>query len=110
MSPLLTYLQTPYLYLDVDKYCDYRYTDANTNEPQNLAKLELPFTRDELVSYTEYRKAGLAKKSLQWLEKASHLFWLHTNGSISKDNLDALRCRDISAIILFLSETSVDPA
>ncbi len=34
---------------------------------------------------------GLAKKSLQWLDKASHLFWLHTNGSTSKDNLDALR-------------------
>ena len=43
------------------------------------------------MSYTEHRKAGLAKKSLQWLEKASYLFWLHTNGSISKDNLDALR-------------------
>ncbi len=43
------------------------------------------------MSYTEHRKAGLAKKSLQWLEKASHLFWLYTNGSISKDNLDALR-------------------
>jgi len=43
------------------------------------------------VSYTEHRKAGLAKKSLQWLEKASYIFWHHTNGSISKDNLDALR-------------------
>jgi len=110
MSPFLPYFQTLYLYSDVDKYCNFRYTDANTNEPQSLATLELPFTRDELVSYTEHRKAGLAKKSLQWLEKASYLFWLHTNGSISKDNLDALRCRDISAIILFLSETSVDPA
>jgi len=43
------------------------------------------------VSYTEHRKAGLAKKSLQWLEKASRLFWLHTNGSINEGNLDALR-------------------
>ena len=91
MSPLLPYFQTPSLYSVVDKYYDYGYTNANTNEPQSLAKLELPFTQDELVSYTEHRKAGLAKKSLQWLEKASYLFWLHTNGSISKDNLDALR-------------------
>ena len=110
MGLFLPYFQTPYFDRDVDRDCGYKYVCTNTNEPQSLAELELPFTRDELVSYTEHRKAGLAKKSLQWLEKASHLFWLHTNGSISKDNLDALRCRDISAIILFLSETSVDPA
>ena len=91
MGLFLPYFQTPYFDRDVDRDCGYKYVCTNTNEPQSLAELELPFTRDELVSYTEHRKAGLAKKSLQWLEKASHLFWLHTNGSISKGNLDALR-------------------
>jgi hypothetical protein len=70
MSPLLPFFQTPYLYADEDRNCDCRYTNTNTNEPQSLAELELPFTRDKLVSYTEHRKEGRAKKSLQWLEKA----------------------------------------
>jgi len=74
----------------VDKCYDYRYNNTNTNEPQSLAELELLFTRDELVSYTEHRKAGLAKKSLQLLEKVSYLFWLHTEGIINKKNLDTL--------------------
>ena len=62
ISPLLPYFQTPYLYSDVNKYCDFRCTNTNNIEPQSLAELELPFTQDELVSYTDHRKTGLAKK------------------------------------------------
>jgi hypothetical protein len=90
-SPLLPYFKTPYLCVDEDRNCNCRYTNTNTCEPQSLAELALPFTRDELVSYTEHRKAGLSIKSLQWLDKASHLFWLHTEGIIRKENLDKLR-------------------
>jgi hypothetical protein len=61
------------------------------NEPQSLADLTLSFTQEELLSYTTHRKTGLAKKSIHWLDKASHLFWLYTEGIISKENLDKLR-------------------
>jgi hypothetical protein len=38
-----------------------------------LLSLQLPFGQDELVSYTEYRKSELTRKSADWINRA--LFW-----------------------------------
>ncbi len=87
ISPFLPYFQSPRIFTNNG----YLYPNTNVNEPQSLAELALSFTQEELLSYTTHRKTGLAKKSIQWLDKASHLFWLHTEGIISKKNLDTLR-------------------
>jgi len=62
MSPLLSYFKTPNLRTDEDRSCKSRHANTNTYEPQSLAELELPFTREELVNYAEHRKAGLAQQ------------------------------------------------
>jgi CRP-like cAMP-binding protein len=62
------------------------------NPPQDgLASLELSFGRDELASYTEYRKIELTRKSADWIERAPRAFWLSTRGTISRKNLNELR-------------------
>jgi hypothetical protein len=48
-----------------------------------LASLELQFRRDELLSYPEYRKTELTRKSADWINRASNAFWLSTFGIIS---------------------------
>ncbi len=57
---------------------------------KGLAELELPFTKDELRSYTNARKLGLTKKSEDWIERASRTFWNFTNGIINKKSIDEL--------------------
>jgi len=56
-----------------------------------LLGLELQFSRDELKSYTEYRKTELTRKSADWINRASNAFWLATLGTISSTTLSDLR-------------------
>jgi hypothetical protein len=56
-----------------------------------LDSLELQFRRDELESYTEYRKTELTRKSADWINRASIAFWLSTFGTISARTLTDLR-------------------
>jgi len=58
---------------------------------QNLASLELRFTKQELMSYTELRLAGISKASIPWVKRSSLIFWNVTKGVISKERCDALR-------------------
>ncbi len=61
-----------------------------------LASLELQFGRDELVSYTEYRKTELTRKSADWINRASSAFWLSTFGTISAKTLTDLRKKTLA--------------
>jgi hypothetical protein len=59
--------------------------------PQVLSDLVLSFTLDELTSYTERRKYGLSKYSVDWIDRAQKAIWDCTNGSISQKSIDKLR-------------------
>ena len=56
-----------------------------------LDSLELHFTKQELSSYTDFRKVGLSIESLPWINKCSRTFWSATKGVVSKERLDLLR-------------------
>ncbi|MGZ4864868.1 MAG: hypothetical protein ACXV39_09585 [Halobacteriota archaeon] len=56
-----------------------------------LSSLKFGYEKDELTSYTESRKAGVSKRSVPWLDRASRRFWDTTQGTISKASMDALR-------------------
>jgi hypothetical protein len=55
---------------------------------KSLAELELPLTKDELRSYTNARKLGLAKKSGDWIERVSRIFWNFTRGIVNKKSME----------------------
>lgn len=57
---------------------------------KSLAELELPFTKDELRSYTNVQKLGLTKKSEDWIERASRTFWNFTRGTVNKKSMEEL--------------------
>ena len=56
-----------------------------------LATLVLDFEIDELCSYTQARAIGLARKSVDWIKRASRMFWRATQGTITKVSMDRLR-------------------
>jgi hypothetical protein len=57
---------------------------------KGLGELELPFTKEELRSYTNARKLGLTKKSEDWIERTSRTFWNFTRGTVNKKSMDEL--------------------
>ena len=61
-----------------------------------LLSLELQFSRNELLSYTEYRKTELTRKSADWINRASAAFWLSTAGTISAKTLTDLRATTLA--------------
>ncbi len=61
-----------------------------------LLSLELQFDHNELMSYTEYRKTELTRKSADWINRASNAFWLSTSGSISAKTLTDLRKKTLA--------------
>jgi hypothetical protein len=61
-----------------------------------LASLKLLFDHSELVSYTEYRKTELTRKSADWINRASKAFWLSTSGTISAKTIDDLRVKTLA--------------
>ena len=96
-----------------DLGASYRQTDSKnglfleptTEHPQGrvqevpkggLLSLELQFGQDELVSYTEYRKTELTRKSADWINRASNAFWLSTFGTISAKTLSDLRVKTLA--------------
>ena len=65
-----------------------------TTEPgngQNLSALRLTFSRNQLASYKKWRIAGLDRKSVNWMNKATELVWNSTHGVISKETMDSVR-------------------
>jgi hypothetical protein len=61
-----------------------------------LLSLELQFGHDELISYTEYRKTELTRKSADWINRASNAFWLSTSGTISAKTINDLRKKTLA--------------
>ena len=67
-----------------------------TNEPvvhdrDARAPLTLYFTRTELDAYIAYRSEGMAKKSIDWINRSSEALWESTNGEISHQTVTELR-------------------
>jgi hypothetical protein len=97
-----------------EDFCaSYRQTDSknglflelSTEHPQGrlqevpesgLLSLKLQFGRNELVSYTEYRKTELTRKSGDWINRASAAFWLSTLGTVSAETLTDLRKKTLA--------------
>jgi len=57
---------------------------------KGLAELELPFTTNELRSYTNARKLGQTKKSGDRIEQESRRFWSVTHATVNKKSMDDL--------------------
>ncbi|MGZ4904926.1 MAG: hypothetical protein ACXVIG_07345 [Halobacteriota archaeon] len=57
----------------------------------SLGTLELSFDFEELRDYVEGRKCGLSEHSVDWIDRASMDFWHATNGTISKERMEAFR-------------------
>jgi len=58
---------------------------------QNLASLQLTFSRDQLASYKKWRITGLDRKSVNWMNKATEIVWDCTRGIVSKETMDSVR-------------------
>ena len=52
---------------------------------------ELSFSKSELNKYVSNRKKGLAKKSLDWINRAGKALWDCTHGEISEKTMTALK-------------------
>ncbi|MGZ4865118.1 MAG: hypothetical protein ACXVI0_10105 [Halobacteriota archaeon] len=57
----------------------------------HLGTLELSFDFEELRDYVERRKSGLSEYSVDWIDRASLDLWHVTNGTISKETMEAFR-------------------
>ena len=57
----------------------------------SLSTLELTYDFEELRDYVEGRKFGLSENSVDWIERASLDLWHTTNGTISKESMEACR-------------------
>jgi hypothetical protein len=66
-------------------------TSRNTNGSATLSEIQLPYSIDELHSFTESRKEGLSKRSLNWIEKSSDTIWTVTKGTISQNSMEEIR-------------------
>jgi hypothetical protein len=72
-----------------------------------LLSLELQFGRDELLSYTEYRKTELTRKSADWINRASNAFWLSTSGTICAKTISDLRVQTLAKYACESSKSKV---
>ncbi|MDD1710652.1 MAG: hypothetical protein LUQ37_07090, partial [Methanoregulaceae archaeon] len=66
-------------------------TSYEKNGSATLSDIQLPYSIDELHSFTESRKDGLSKKSLNWIEKSSDTIWEVTKGTISQQSMEQIR-------------------
>jgi hypothetical protein len=65
---------------------------------QNLGTFQLTFSRSQLASYRDWRTAGLERKSINWMKKATEIFWEATKGEISKATLDVVRATTLDKV------------
>ncbi len=70
---------------------------ASVDEPASVGhdsiatSLTFSFTRAELEQYIAYRNEGLAKKSKDWINRASQALWESTQGEISHQTMTSFR-------------------
>ncbi|MBO8179726.1 MAG: hypothetical protein H0Z19_04485 [Archaeoglobus sp.] len=62
------------------------------SSPSNsLMDLELDYAKEELEAYTKQRLKGVAKKTQDWIKRASRTLWEQTEGVISYETMSNLR-------------------
>ena len=69
-------------------------SSAEIREPHprsTSADFALCFSQSDLDNFVAHRKAGLAAKSLDWIDRASLALWESTSGEISRRTVTALR-------------------
>ncbi len=70
------------------------YNPAETQEIREQAtsdELQLSFSKSDLNGFTAHRKERLAKKSQDWIERASIELWKSTKGEVSPHSLKEFR-------------------
>ena len=105
-----------------------RQRDEEAEEQAKAAHPEgsIGFTRTELKEDVTHRSQGLAKKSLDWINRASEALWDCTQGGISAESMTALRDFALkkyssidshrkvtgfaAAFLKFLTKTRMDPS
>ena len=96
-----------------------------TEQNRDAASLKLNFTRAALDDYVAYRSEGIAKKSMDWINRASQALWESTRGEISHQTVTGLRTFVLSkyssvdahrkvlgfaaAFLKYLAQVRVDP-
>ncbi|MGZ4946771.1 MAG: tyrosine-type recombinase/integrase [Halobacteriota archaeon] len=94
-------------------------------ERDGEALVRLSFTEKQLHAYVSYRNEGLAKKSKDWINRASQALWESTQGDISHRSMTEFRTfvlgryssidahRKVlgfaAAFLRYLAQTRVDP-
>jgi integrase len=70
---------------------------ASAGEPKNIrdesaaTPLTFNFTQNDLNQYVAYRNEGLAKKSQDWITRASQALWESTLGEVSHQSMTSFR-------------------
>jgi integrase len=104
---------------------------ASADEPKSIGDesaatpLTFNFTQDALNQYVSYRNEGLAKKSTDWINRASQALWESTQGEISHQTMTSFRTYVLSryssvdahrkvlgfaaAFLKYLAQVRVDP-
>ena len=62
-----------------------------TREQATSEELQLSFSKSDLNGFTAHRKERLAKKSQDWIERASIELWKSTKGEVSQRSLTEFR-------------------
>jgi hypothetical protein len=97
----------------------------NTAQNRDAPSLKLSFTHNALDDYVAYRSEGIAKKSKDWINRASRALWESTRGEISHQTMTSLRTFVLSkyssvdahrkvlgfaaAFLKYLAQVRVDP-
>ena len=98
---------------------------TSARRDNTAAPLTFSFTRDALDQYVSYRNEGLAKKSTDWINRASQVLWESTQGEISHQTMTSFRTYVLSryssvdahrkvlgfaaAFLKYLAQVRVDP-
>jgi integrase len=67
--------------------------EAESRASPTSGEFILHFSQSELNNFVAGRRIGLAKKSVDWIDRASNLLWESTKGEVSSRTLRALRER-----------------
>jgi hypothetical protein len=98
---------------------------TSARRDNTAAPLTFSFTRDALDQYVSYRNEGLAKKSTDWINRASQVLWESTQGEISHQTMTSFGTYVLSryssvdahrkvlgfaaAFLKYLAQVRVDP-
>jgi integrase len=111
----------------VDPWEDNSYEQINANQVAMGGKKQpaFSFSRSDLDRYVAHRKTGLAKKSIDWINREAKALWECTHGDVSEKTMTALKEFTLekysskwahqkvlgfaTAYLAFLAKTRTDP-